>query len=547
MFMENIYVFGHRKPDTDSICAAIAMANFLNSTKKNIKAIPCALSAINNETKYVLDRFGVEAPRYLNDVKVQIRDLSYHKRFFVDKHESIKNAYDLMSNLSASGIPLVDKSNKNKLLGLVTLKGIAREMIESERKHLITSYDNVLDTVNGKEILKFDQEIEGNVITATYRSTTFLNDVSLKSDDILVIGDRHSILEYAVESGVKLIILVGDSQIKEEHLEIARKNKVNIIATSFGSFEVSNLLVLANYVEIINELSNPVTFKDSDYLTDFHIIAKREKHTNYPVVNNKGECLGLIEYTRAEELSKKKVVLVDHNEKEQSAEGIEEAQIVEIIDHHKLGTIATNSPINFRNMSVGSTCTIIYNLYKERFVEFDDKIAGLLLSAILSDTLLLKSPTTTSLDVEAVSSLSKRLGIDYYNYGLEMFKVGSSLEGKDADEIIYQDFKKFNSENINIGIGQIFTTNYDEVSRDIDKYVSELNKMENAEGYGIACLFVTDIIRNGSYVIFNTNSCDIISEAFDVDAYEGIFLEDIVSRKKQMISSIIEVLKKSKD
>ncbi len=545
--MENIYVFGHRKPDTDSICAAIAMANYINITSKDVKAIPCALSAINNETKYVLDHFNIEVPKYLNDVKVQIRDLSYHKKFFVDRYESIKYAYDLMNNISASGIPLVDKANKNRLMGLITLKGIAREMIESDRRHLRTSYSNIIDTINGREILKYDDEIEGKVTTATYKSTTFLSDVDLSKDDILVVGDRHSILEYAVNTGVKLIILIGDSQIKEDHLQIAKQNKVNIIGTSLGSFDVSNLLVLANYVEVINELSNPVTFKDSDYLTDFHIVAKREKHTNYPVINNKGECLGLIEYTRAEELSRKKVVLVDHNEKDQSAEGIEEAQIVEIIDHHKLGTIATNSPINFRNMSVGSTCTIIYNLYRERGIEFDDKIAGLMLSAILSDTLLLKSPTATSIDVDAVVNLSRRLGIDYYKFGVEMFKAGSSLDGKNADEVIYQDFKKFTSENIKIGIGQIFTTNYEEVSKDLDKYVYELNKMENSEGYGISCLFVTDIIRNGSYVLYNSSSRDILSEAFNIDVYEGAFLADVVSRKKQIISAIIEVLKKSKD
>ena len=546
--METVYVFGHRRPDTDSICAAIAMANFINKTGK-IKAIPCALSAINNETKYVLERFRVEVPKYLNDVKVQIRDLSYHKKYYVDKHESIKIAYDLMNNISSSGIPLVDKKNGNNLLGLITLKGIAREVIESDRHHLKTSYDNILNTIDGTEVLRFDEEIEGNILAATYKSTTFLNDVSLQPDNILVIGDRHSILEYAVESGVKLIILIGNSKIRDDHLEIAKKNKVNIISTGLGSFEVSNLLILSNYAETINEVevANLVTFKDSDYLSDFHIIARKEKHTNYPVINNKGECLGLIEYTRSEEMSRKKVVLVDHNEKEQSCEGIEEAQIIEIIDHHKLGTIATNAPINFRNMSVGSTCTIIYNLYRERGVEFDDKIAGLMLSAIISDTLLLKSPTTTSLDVDAVTSLSNRLGINYYQFGLEMFKAGSSLEGLDVDEVIHQDFKEFTSENINIGIGQIFTTDFEGISKNMDIYVSELNKMEKNENYGIVCLFITDIIRNGSYVLYNVNSSEIISEAFNKEVFEGVFLEDVVSRKKQMISSIIEVIKKNRD
>ena len=542
--MENIYVFGHKKPDTDAICAAIGMSYFVNQTRR-VKAIPCTLGRINNETEFVLNKFNVSTPKYLNDVKIQIRDVNYSKNFFVDKHESILKAYEYMSSKSTSGIPIVDKENRNKLVGLMTLKTISKEMIEGDRRRLYTSYDNILDTINAEEVLRFDEEISGNILTVTYKSTTFLNDINLSNNDILVIGDRHSILEYAVNSSVKLIILIGNSTIKDEHLEIAKQNRVNIVRTKKGSFDVSNLLVLSNYVENINEIPNPVTFRDTDYLTDFKENTKKEKHTNYPVVTKNGECLGLIEYTKSDEKRKKKVILVDHNESTQSVDGLEEAEIVEIVDHHKLGTIATTAPINFRNMSVGSTCTIIYNLYKERNVELPNDIAGLLFSAILSDTLLLKSPTTTSLDIESINELSEILKIDYKDYGYKMFKAGSSLKGKTVSDIIYQDFKEFEVEGQNIGVGQIFTTNYDEVEDKLQDYIDELNRISEHEDYKIVCLFVTDIIKNGSYILFNTSSREVISDAFDINNIkEGTFLKDVVSRKKQMISAIMEVLLK---
>ena len=545
--MENIYVFGHKKPDTDAICSAIAMAHFINETR-NVKAIPCSLGALNNETKFVLEKFNTPLPKYLNDVKVQIKDLSYFKKFYVDQNESIMSAYNNMSAKSVAGIPVVDKDNHHKLEGLVTLKNIAKEMIEGERKKLYTSYENILKTIDAEEILKFDNEISGNILTVTYKSTTFLNDITLDKNDILIIGDRHSILEYAVNSKVKLIILVGNSTIKDKHLEIARENKVNIMRTKYGSFEVSNLLFLANYVKCINEVNNPVCIKDIDYRTDFVELAKKEKHTNYPVINSRGECLGMLEYAKAEIPNRKKVILVDHNEITQSVDGLEEADIIEIIDHHKLGTIATSAPINFRNMAVGCTCTIIYQIYKERNIEIPKDIAGLMLSAILSDTMILKSPTTSKLDLETVEELSKILNIDPKEYGLEMFKAGSSLKGKTISEIIHQDFKDFVLDDVNIGIGQIFTTNFDEISDDIYKYIDELNKDSLENGYDIICLFVTDIIKNGSYILYNKGSFDVVSEAFNnPNLKEGTFLKGIVSRKKQMILSIIETLKKIKD
>lgn len=541
--MEKVYVFGHKKPDTDSVCAAIAMAYLMNKTNKKYEIIPRILGSINNETKFVLDSFGVKCPKYLNDVKVQLRDVNYRRGLFVDKFDTIQDAYNKMSESTSSGIPLVDSKNNNKLVGLITLKEIAKELIDGDRRRLYTSYDNILKVLNGKEILRFDDEIEGNILTATFRSTTFIQDVKLDGNTVLVIGDRHSVLEYAVESGVKLIILVGNSEIKDRHLEIAKANKVNIIQTENGSFQVSNLINLSNYALKINAADIPFSVKESDFLTDFEDIKSKLAYSNYPVVGNDDECLGMIRITDVNEKKKKKVILVDHNEKTQSVDGLEEAEIVEIIDHHRLGTISTSSPINFRNMSVGSTCTIIFGLFMQYGIEIPRDIAGLLVSAILSDTLLLKSPTTTIVDKDAVDKLCKILDLEYDKYGLEMFKAGSSLKGKTLEEIIYQDFKQFSSDDINIGIGQVFTTDYEEIGNRKDEYIKELNAISENNNYDIVCLFVTNIITNGSYILYNEKAKNILSLAYDVpNIEEGHFLENIVSRKKQMIAAILDVV-----
>jgi len=541
--MERVYVVGHKKPDTDSVSASIAMAHLMNQVNKRYEFVPRVLGSINNETKFVLEKFGVKTPKYLNDVKVQIRDINYRRSLFVDRFDTIKDAYDRMMVTQSSGIPLIDSKNNNKLVGLITLKEIAKELIDGDRRKIYTSYNNILKVIDGKEVLRFDDEIEGQILTAAFRSTTFIQDVKLDKETVLVVGDRHSILEYAVASGVRLIILVGNSEIKDKHLEEARKNRVNIIRTENGSFQVSNLINLSNYALKINADSNPTCVKEIDFLTDFEDITHKLTFTNYPVVGKDDECLGMIRITDISEKKRKKVILVDHNEKTQSVDGLEEAEIVEIIDHHRLGTISTSLPINFRNMSVGSTCTIIFGMYNQYGIDIPYEIAGILLSAILSDTLLLKSPTTTKMDVDSVHKLSKLLNLDYEEYGLELFKAGSSLKGKTVEEIIYQDFKQFNTDDVNIGIGQIFTTSYEEIKEKEEEYIKELNDISVNNNYDIVCLFVTNIITNGSYILFNDKAQSVLSLAYNVhDIQQGHFLENIVSRKKQMIVAIIEVL-----
>ena len=317
-----------------------------------------------------------------------------------------------MNRNDLTGLPIVD--NNKKLVGLVTLKELAKDLIQGNFTRLRTSYKNIVETLNGEEILKFDEEIEGNIMAAAFRSATFIQNIKVNQDDILIVGDRNNILEYVITSKVKLIILVGDGELSQHNFELAKLNKVNIIKTKYDTYRTTKLINLSNYIETV-AASNPTVIQNVDYYTYFKEIIDKTKHTNYPVVNKKGECLGLFPITLTGLKNRKKVILVDHNEKTQSVDGLEEADIVEVVDHHKLGTLATAIPINFRNMAVGSTNTIIYNLFKESNVEIPQNIAGIMLSGILSDTLLLKSPTTTELDKEVVNHLEK---------------MSDSLEGK---------------------------------------------------------------------------------------------------------------------
>lgn len=539
--MEKVYVFGHKKPDTDSVVAAITASYYMNATHKNIKASPRVLGHLNNETKFVLKYFNVASPKYLNDVRLQIRDVNFKKDYYIDEHRSIMECYKCMLDNNTSGVPIVD--NEHNLLGIVTLKEIAKELINGNFEYLHTSYDNLLKALDAREVLKFDDEIEANIMAASFRSSTFLNNIELDNNTALIVGDRHSIIEYAVMSKVKIIIVVGNGEIKLSHLKIAKENRVNIIKTPLSTFEVTKLINMSNYINTLNIRPNAVTFSMFDYLSDFNDIANKVRHTNYPIIDKDNKCLGMLRINDIVDKKKKKVILVDHNEESQSVDGLDEAEIIEVIDHHKLGTIATTLPINFRNMAVGSTNTILYLMYKERNIDIPRDIAGLMLSAIISDTLLLKSPTTTKVDREAVLALANYLEIDYKEYGIKMFEAGSELKDKTKEEIIYHDFKLFHVEDKQIGVGQIFTTSFNYNEKDILEYQKLLDTISVNNNYVIVALFITDIIKNGSYIIYNTKSESIMSDAFGIENIkQGTYLQDVVSRKKQMIPQVIEVL-----
>lgn len=535
------YIFGHKNPDTDSICASIALSYLKN--KLGFNTVASTLGNLNPETKYALNYFNVKEPYHLNDVKLQLKDVAYHKGCFIDKNVPIKDAFDYMNKYSLTGIPVVE--NKNKYYGYVSLKEVAREIITGDFHKINTSYGNLISVLKGTPVLKFDKEISGNVLAATYAKATFIERVTLDNSYILIIGDRTAILDYAIESKVKLIIVIAGIELSQELLQKAKKNKVNIISTPLSSYEVGKLISFSNYIKDIMRKEVSITFNELDYLSDFIEESKKLKHTNYPILNSKNECKGLLTLTDTNEVDKKQVILVDHNNSSQSVDGLEEAEILEVIDHHNIGDINTKKPINFRNAGVGSVNTIIYDLYKENNIKIPKDIAGLMASAIISDTLLLTSPTTTIRDTDALINLSKIAKIKYKKYGVELLKQGMTIKGLTNEDILHKDFKTYKVNDKMIGIGQILTADFESMNKKINGLVNYLDEVSKNENIEVVTLFVTDIFENVSYCLYNRSAEEIIKNSFDLkEAYEGVPLRNIVSRKIQIAPYIMDAVEK---
>jgi manganese-dependent inorganic pyrophosphatase len=537
--LEKIYVFGHQKPDTDSVCASISLSYLKNQL--GYKTVPKVLGHINNEAKYALEYFNVKEPEYINDVKVKVRNIHYSKNMMVSEDTSIYDAFNAIQQEKVTGIPVIDQNQK--LIGLATLKDIARTLIDGEEGKICTNYQNILKVLNGSEVLKFSDQISGNILTAAYQSQTLIDYISLSHDDILITGDRYKVIEYALECKVQLIILTGDHDIPECLLDIARQNEVSIIKTPFDTNKTSTKLYLANYIKTVAKPCQ-IFVNDTDYQSDVADLPIKYGFTNYPVVNNKNKCLGLLSVNDINNYEKQKVILVDHNGFNQSVLGIEEAKIEEVIDHHNLLNIGTPDPINFRSMPVGSTCTIIYSMYLENNVPIPEDMAGVMLSAILSDTLLLKSVTTTSYDREAVKELSRLAKVDANTYGHEMIKAGFSIKGKNPKELIEQDIKTFRANDKMVGISQIFTMDYEEIKANISEFRHYIEDLASGK-FDTVIVLVTDIEKNGSYVYFDEKSKYILNSVFDKNDFsEGEYIQDLLSRKKQLVPFVLELLEK---
>lgn len=539
--MEPTFIFGHQKPDTDSVCASICLSYLKNKLGAN--TVPKILGHINKECKYVLDYFHMKEPGFLNSVKVRLRNIDYQKGFYANETISVVDAIQKMQENNATVLPIVDK--KKHFVGLVTLKEIAKLFINNIAKEkLITSYQNIMNSVEGTEILRFDEEITGSVVVGSYQSQTFLNEVELNRNHILIIGDRYKVLKYAIESKVRLIIITGSHDISDDLFLLAKKNKVSIISTPFDTFQTGNAIAFSNYIKTMLVDVKPILCNELDYRTEFIDMANHTGYSNYPIVNRKNECLGLINITDVDKYTKQKVILVDHNGYSQSVDGIEEADIEEIIDHHNLLNVGTSSPINFRSMPVGSTCTILYKMFVENKVKIPKEIAGLMLSAILSDTLLLRSVTATEEDKKTVETLAKIAQVDVKKYGHDMVKAGFSIKGKKAEDLIEEDIKTFTASNKVIGVSQIFTMDYEDIKKDMDNFVDKIDSLTNGK-YDIVVVVITDIEKNGSYIFFDRKSIDVVKDAFNMEAFEeGTFIQDLLSRKKQLVPNLMEVVEK---
>lgn len=538
--MDKVLIFGHKNPDTDSICGTISLTYLKKQMGLNVE--PRILSEINSETEYALKKFNIEVPKYLNDVKVQLKDVKY-KKYYMNEDASIYSTYNFLTDKGITGIPLVD--DKKHFVGYVSLKEIASELVMNDSNKLDTTFDAIKETLNASKCYKYDENITGNVLAAALPYRIFMETVPLDENSILIVGNREHIINYAIKKKIKLLIIITNHTPTKEQLSLAKKNKINIIITPYDTFKTSRIITLSNPIKSIKRSSSAICFDPNDYLTDFLEVSNKLKHTNYPIVNNKGVCEGMLRVIDTHEYSKKKVILVDHNEPAQSVDGLDEAELLEIVDHHNIGDINTFTPINFRNMAVGSVNTIIYTLYEEQNIKVPKNIAGIMLSGIISDTLLLASPTTTELDRTVAKKLAKLAKVDLKKYGLELLGSGVSIEGMTITDVIYKDFKSYTINDHKFAVGQVFTTNFKDYEKNIQDYINELNNIAKSNNYKVACLFVTDILNNNSYIIYNDKAKDYLIEAFNImDLEEGTLIKGVVSRKKQIVPPIMSALEK---
>lgn len=531
-----ILIFGHKNPDTDSVASAIALSHLKNQIGLN--TIPCVLGNINKESQYILDFFQLPTPIYIPDVKIQIKDLQYDFTKGVSPDQSILSTYTLMGEIALDTVGVVDSDNK--LLGIISMQNIAMSLIHGDFYHLETSLENIVHDLEGKVLSGNKESFNGRITVIAYYYKTIKGQLS--EDNIVIVGDRYDIIEHAIMSKVQLIIVTGGNEIPEKYINLAKNNKVTMILVEKDTYYISKIINMCNYITKIMISDDIIQFNELEYLDEVKEEFSTSRFRNYPIIDKQGKFLGFINRQHIINPTRKKVILVDHNEYIQSAEGLEEAEILEIIDHHKIGDISTSMPINFRNSPVGSTCTIVYYMYKEHNIKIPFDIAGALISGILSDTLLFKSPTTTSIDRKAVEELNKIVKLDINRFAMDMFKYGTSLEGQSIEEVFYKDFKEFQLKSFKTGISQVFTLDIDDVFNRKDLFLDFIKNVHKRMNYDVTILLVTDILKEGSYILYESKHNNLIPSAFSTLDEQGIFAKNIVSRKKQVIPKLINAI-----
>ena len=528
-------IFGHRNPDSDSVTSAISLSYLKNKLGMNTE--PKVLGKISKETKFILDKFEMEEPEYIANVKIQLMDLDLENTQEINTEFSIAQAFKLMEDDHIKVLPVLD--DKRHLTGVVTMKDIALGIIEKNVYRLKNSLESISRDLNGKILVDQQQDIDGNIKIASFHHDTLQG--YFTGDDVVITGDRYSVFAEAIKSRVKLLIVTGGAQVPDEYLKSAKENGVSIILVDHDTFKTSKLINQCNKVcSIMNK--DVKMFSCVEYLIDVKDEIEESNIRSFPVVDTDNVFLGFVNKGHIINPQRKNVMLVDHNEYEQSAEGLRDANILEVIDHHKIGNISTSMPIRFTNRPVGCTCTIVYGMYKENEIEIPRKIAGMMISGIISDTLLFRSPTTTDIDRRAVEGLNKILNLDLEQYAMDLFKAGTSLEGYSIEEIFYRDFKQFEIEGHKIGVGQVFTLDIDEILEKKDEYLEFMERAHKQNEFYLTMLVLTDILKEGSYILFKSSKANIIKRAFDVEEEQGVFIDKLVSRKKQVVPNITRAI-----
>ena len=545
-------VIGHKNPDTDSICSAIAYCDIKNRTSQHQKFIPKRAGQINEETEYVLNRFGVQPPGYLSNIGTQVKDMDIRMSPDADKGMSLKAAWDIMQENSIVSLPIRDK--EGALEGLITIGDIAKTYMDTTDSYLLsrarTQYQKIAETIDG-EVIEGNPHgyfIKGRVMVGTANPDKMKE--YIEEDDMIIMGDREEDHLQAISQNVSCIIVGLGIQVSENVMKLAHEKDIIIISSPYDTFTIARLINQSIPVRYIMKTENLVTFNTEDFTDDIQDVMIKHRHRAFPVINKKGKCIGTISRRNFLDMHKKQVVLVDHNEIDQAVDNIEKADILEIIDHHKLGTLQTVQPISFRNQPVGCTGTIMYQIYGEQKLEIPPKIAGLLCAAIISDTLMFRSPTCTLQDKMAAGALALIADISIEQFAKEMFRAGSNLKDKSPEEIFYQDYKKFIAEgDICFGVGQISSMDSEELKEIKERLLPFMVSECGRHGVTRVYFMLTDIMTQSTELLFyGEGSREMAENAFKMEPEnDAFYLEGVVSRKKQLIPPLMEAAQMSGD
>ena len=538
-------VIGHRNPDTDSICSAIAYSYLLNATNK-YNAVPVRLGEINRETEYVLKRFGVEHPVLLKTVKQKVEDLNYDKVTVFSKDLTLKTAWFLLKQQNLKSAPILDEHGQ--LLGLLSTSNIIEGYMDQWDSEVLkkakTPVENVIDTLEANVIYLNEslKVVEGDIHIAAMSGSEAKKRIH-ENDVVIVGGDRSDDLEELISVKPSLIVLTGSLTADENVVKKCEEQGISIISTPFNTYQTSQQIVQAIPVEYVMIKGDIKTFSTDDTLDYMKEVMSETRYRGYPVIDLNNRCVGSISRFALLKGLRKKVILVDHNERGQSIPGIEEADILEIVDHHRVADIQTVGPLMFRGEPLGSTATIVTKMFDELDVEMPSHIAGLLLGAVVSDTLLFKSPTCTPVDTKIAKKLAKIAGVDIQEFAMEMFKAGTSLVGKTVDEIFNQDFKKFSFDNLQVGVAQVNSMDIEgflPYKKDMLDYMNKFAEDNNLE---FTLLLLTDIINANSEIFVGGPRPELVEKAFNVQLTEcqGT-LVGVISRKKQVVPAITAVM-----
>ncbi len=544
-------VIGHKNPDTDSICSAICYAN-LKEKATGERYEPGRAGNINSETQFALDYFGAEKPRLVKTVKTQVRDIDIRENEGIQKNISLKNAWNIMQK--ANVVTLAAVTDNGLLEGLITVGDITKSYMNVSDSSILskaaTQYSNIVETLEGFMMVGDEGAYfqEGKVLIAA--ANPDMMEFYIEPHDLVILGNRYESQLCAIEMGAGCIIVCEGAGVCMTIKKLAQERGCSVITTPYDTYTATRLINQSMPISYFMKTENLITFIEDDYIEDVKEVMTSKRHRDFPVLDKSGHYKGMISRRNLLGARGKRVILVDHNEKGQAVDGIENADIQEIIDHHRLGAVETISPVYFRNQPLGCTATIVYQMYQESGVEIEPKIAGLLCSAILSDTLLFRSPTCTAADRAAAMELADLAGIEIEGYAGKMFMAGSNLQGKSDREIFYQDFKRFEAGNITFGVGQISTVNQEEMETLKDRLLPFLKKANLEHGTDMMFFMVTNILTESTELLCEGSGAEqLIIKAFHIDSETEagksrikdrvISLPGVVSRKKQLVPGIM--------